>query len=156
MKIFKFYLLVQRKLLLSPPRPTAATFRPSFRRLSPPELHSPPSSIPAPLALFTVRADIQMPSGLYPSASAPLCIIAGGRSEGSSISFFLLSQCRVEGNCLLSFEMAAPSSLSLPHLVINFAESAFAPPPPSPPFDNQVPQRVPLLASSFEDASQTP
>lgn len=45
MKIFKFRRLVQRKLLLSPLRPTAEressapTFRPPFRQLSPPELH---------------------------------------------------------------------------------------------------------------------
>lgn len=41
MKIFKFRRLVQRKLLLSPARPTAAprTHFSPFRQLSPPELH---------------------------------------------------------------------------------------------------------------------
>jgi len=39
MKIFKFRRLVQRKLLLSPLRPTAAPHPLFVRQLSPPELH---------------------------------------------------------------------------------------------------------------------
>lgn len=72
MKIFKFRRLVQRKLLLSPLRPTAAP-HPLFVRHSasyprPNYIHPLPPTYPS--ALFTAPADIQMPSRLYPSAWA--------------------------------------------------------------------------------------
>lgn len=128
-KIFKFRRLVQRKLSLSPPRPTrqnsAATFRPIFS-------YPRPNYIAAhPAVLFTAQANTQMPSRLYPAARS--CIIVEGRDKSREKreiarfpSFFLVMPGR--GNCLLSFEIAAtPLSFLLPYLVINFA---FTSPPP--------------------------
>lgn len=104
MKIFKFRRFVQRKLLLSPLRPTA-TPHPLFVRHSasyprPNYIHPSPSTYPS--ALFTARADIQMPSRLYPSAWA----LVVHHHQAVSLHFFFPSR-NGRGNCLLSFEIVA-------------------------------------------------
>jgi len=165
MKIFKFRRLVQRKLLLLPLLSSdcnsAATSRPPFRRFfSPPELH--PAFLVSYLAtcagclqhkrIFKCHRDYFFPLGLKPPR-----IIAGGRDERRAIVPFFLLVMPSRGNCLLSFEITVlsplpPTSSLPPHLMINFTESVR---PLIPLGKNQVPRRVPLLASSFDENAQS-
>lgn len=81
--------------------------------------------------IFKCRRDYILPSGLSRASSSEV--------ETSLISFFFSFYLLVmpgRGNCLLSFEITAPLSLLLPHLVINFAESV-RPLPSSVPLENR-------------------
>lgn len=146
MKIFKFRRFVQRKLLLSPPRPTA-TPHPLFVRHSasyprPNYIHPLPPYLP-----FRAVYSASGYSNAVTIISFRLGFTRASSSGGEPLSLFFLLAMPGRGNCLLSFEIVAlPSSLLLPHLVINFAESVC--PYPS---ENQVLRRVSLLASSFDE-----